>query len=58
MSGGRRPARERASSDPTSIKTSTMIIFSDSLSRGSGMPQQVHDALLYAMSGKAQGWLQ
>jgi hypothetical protein len=51
LSGGRRPARARASSDPTSIKTSTMIISSNSLSRGSGMPYQVRGVLLRAMSG-------
>src|SRR5258708_9768748 len=33
LSGGRRPARKRASSDPTSINTSTMITSSNSLFR-------------------------
>ena len=33
LSGGRRPARKRASSDPTPIKTSTMITSSNSLCR-------------------------
>jgi hypothetical protein len=35
----------------SSIKTSTMIISSNSLSRGSGMPYQVDGALPHAMSG-------
>ena len=35
----------------SSIKTSTMIISSNSLSRGSGMLYQLDDALLHAMSG-------
>jgi len=51
LSGGRRPARKRASSDPTLIKTSTMITSSNSLSRGSGMPHQVDGAFVRAMSG-------
>src|SRR5467141_1925450 len=40
-------------SDPniSPIKTSTMITSSNSLSRGSGMPNQVDDALLHAMFG-------
>src|ERR1700751_104526 len=38
LSGGRRPARERASSDPTSIKTSTRITNSNALCRERDAP--------------------
>jgi hypothetical protein len=40
-------------SDPyiSSIKTSTMITSANFPSRGSGMPNQVHGALVHAMSG-------
>lgn len=43
---------DSSGSDPniSSIKTSTMITRSNSLSRGSGMPNQVDGVLLHTMS--------